>query len=107
MDANKRSDMDNKWKKLATRAVTQEEFKAQLVADPVARMSEFGLHPPEGAKVRAGADKAVHILPPTGSSPEIKEEIKWWNLRLDTIRQFGKEEKEATSHGAPFEDGEV
>ena len=98
--------MDNKWKKLATRAVTQQEFKTQLVADPVACMNEFGLQPPEGAKVHTGADKTVHILPPTGSPPEIKEEIKWWNLRLDTIRQFGKEEKETTSHGAPFDDGE-
>ena len=97
MDANKRSDMDSKWKQVATRAVTEEKFKAQLKADPVAVMSELGLTPPEGTKIRQDTTKAFKLLPPSSVTDEVKEEIKWWNLRLDTINQFctGKKKKDA------------
>ena len=43
MDAKKKEDMDQKWKSVATYAVTQGDFKQKLVKDPIQVMKEFGL----------------------------------------------------------------
>ena len=77
MDANKRSDMDDKWKKIATLAVTQEEFKEKLTTDPVGVMAKMGLEPPEGVKIRQDTTKVFKLLPPTGMSPTRSEPTIW------------------------------
>ncbi len=86
--------MDEKWKQVATQAVTSEEFKNRLVGDPVTIMSEFGLQIPNNVEVKTGTDKVLKFFLPEDASDELKAEIQWWRWRLDIIREFGREEKD-------------
>ena len=57
----------------------------------------------------SGAGKRAGIQLPAEASDEVKEEAKWWNMRLDITREFGKEiikETGEASGGAPLLDGE-
>ena len=93
MDEDKKRDMDAKWKKLATQAVTDEVFKKRLVTDPLTVMNEFGLELPKDAKTRVLGDKSVRLVLPADAGEDLKAEVKWWHGRLDIISEFCKEEK--------------
>ncbi|VAX31302.1 hypothetical protein MNBD_NITROSPINAE05-398, partial [hydrothermal vent metagenome] len=96
MDKEKKAAMDKMWTAIAARAVTDEEFKTKLVATPVDLMLEGGLTLPEGTAMKVGAYKVQAIPIPSDASDEIKEEVKWWMWRLDSIREFGREKPEKT-----------
>ena len=83
--------MDSKWKSIAAKAVTDDEFKKKLVAAPVEVMVENGLTVPEGAEVKVGVGKVQTLVLSSKASDELKEEVKWWMWRLDSIREFGRE----------------
>jgi len=85
---------DTKWKEVATQAVTQEEFKAKLVEDPIAVMKEFDMVVPDSVDVKLDTDRAVKLVVPENASEELQAEVLWWRWRLDIIREFGREEKE-------------
>ncbi|MFQ5443450.1 MAG: hypothetical protein ACE5EK_02420 [Nitrospinales bacterium] len=93
MDNEKKTQLDEKWRKRVTQAVTSDEFKGKLVADPISVMKENELKVPEGVKVHVGADKIVNLIVSQEASEEIKSEVQWWRVRLDTISEFGKEER--------------
>lgn len=107
MDVEKKAQLDEKWRKLVTQAVTSDEFKGKLVADPVSIMNEYKIEVPEGVKVHVGADKIVNLVVPQDASEETKREVQWWRVRLDTISEFGKEEgnKGSTIVAPEMEDG--
>jgi hypothetical protein len=92
---NKRKvELDANWKKVATEAITNEEFKDKLVADPVAIMGEFGLVLPEGIIPKYGTGHVLRLTHATDISDDIRDEVQWWRWRLDMIREFGREEAE-------------
>ncbi|CCQ91189.1 conserved hypothetical protein [Nitrospina gracilis 3/211] len=93
MKHKRKTELDEKWKQVATQAVTQEEFKQRLVANPVSVMGEFEIHLPEGVEAKVGIEGAVKLFPPDGASEDVLEEVQWWKWRLDMIRQFGREDK--------------
>ena len=93
MDSLKKEDLDKKWKAIATRAVTDESFKKKLVADPVNVMVENGLTIPEGAEMKVGSGDRQTFPLPSNAPQELKDEVKWWEWRLDSIREFGREVK--------------
>ncbi len=92
MDKAKKEELDKKWKSIAAKAVTDEEFKKKLVADPVGVMQESGLSLPEGAEKKVGTGNIQKVVLPANASEEIRAEAKWWEWRLDSIREFGKED---------------
>ncbi len=96
MDKDKKAEMDKKWTAIAARAVTDEDFKRKLVATPIDLMLENGLTLPEGTEKKVGAYKVQSIPIPSDAPDEIKEEVKWWMWRLDSIREFGREKPEKT-----------
>jgi hypothetical protein len=96
MDKEKKAEMDKKWTAIAARAVTDEDFKAQLVATPIDLMLEGGLTLPEGTEMKVGAYDVQSIPIPSDASDVTKEEVKWWMWRLDSIREFGREKPEKT-----------
>ena len=91
MDAEKKEDMDRKWKTIATHAVTQEDFKQKLLKDPLQVMKEFGLQLSENIRPNIDKSKSITLLLPENSSEELKAEVTWWQWRLNTIREFGKD----------------
>ena len=56
----RKKELDDKWKEIVTKAVTDEEFKKKLVADPVNVIEEQGLKAGEGIKI-AFALSLIHI----------------------------------------------
>ncbi len=92
MDPKRKEDLDKKWKMVATKAVTDDSYKKQLVADPVGMMAKEGIDVPEGVEVKIGTGQVTKLKPPEDASDELKDEIHWWSWRLDSIREFGKED---------------
>lgn len=95
MHENRKAELESKWKKVATLAITDPEFKKQLVKDPITVLNMHGLTLPQGVQARQGGEmNEISLLIPPKAEPEIEQETKWWKRRLDMIRQFGIEDKE-------------
>ena len=93
MNRKRKEELDGKWKTVATHAVTDDAFKSKLAADPVAVMHEHDIQLPEGVEAKVGTGKIVKLFPPDDASEDILAEVKWWEWRLDMIREFGREEE--------------
>jgi|TARA_B100001079_G_scaffold138799_1_gene118952 hypothetical protein len=109
VDKIKKEELDKKWNAIVLKSFKDEDFKQRLVKSPIELMEENGLTIPEGCKAGSGAGKRAGIQLPAEASDEVKEEAKWWNMRLDITREFGKEiikETGEASGGAPLLDGE-
>lgn len=93
MNEAKKADMDAKWKKVVTQAVTSDEFKKKLVDDPLATLKQHGLTVPETVEVKTGTGKTIKLQLPANSPPDLEKEVAWWRWRLDMIQEFGREER--------------
>ncbi len=94
MKHKKKEELDGKWKKVATQAVTQDDFKWKLKENPIEELGKFDLHVPEGVEVKIGTGGIFTLVPPPDVSDEITDEIQWWRWRLDMIAEFGRADKE-------------
>ncbi len=90
MTPEKKADLETKWKTVAAQAITNDEFKKNLLQDPITILKAHGLDLPEQADVRVIGKSEVRIKPPQNSTPELDEEVRWWKVRLDMIHEFGK-----------------
>ncbi len=98
MKNKKKEELNGKWKKVATQAVTQEDFKWKLAENPIEELKKFDLHVPEGVEVKVGTGGTFNLVPPPEVSDELNSEIQWWRWRLDMIKEFGRAEKEKGVH---------
>ncbi len=99
MDPVKKEALDKLCKTIATKAVTDEAFKKSLTENPVGIMQENGLTLPEGSEMKLATGDVQKLVFPSDASDAIKAEVKWWEWRLDTIREFSKAEpKRTTGH---------
>ncbi len=94
MNEERKAELEKLWKKIATLAVTNENFKSRLVNDPIGVMSEQGLTLPAGAQSRVDTEKEVNIILAPEVSQELALESQWWKRRLDMVREFGKADLE-------------
>ena len=101
MDEGKKEDLDKKWKIIATHAVTKEDVKKRLVGDPLKVMKEYGLELPENIRSKEDKNHNITLLLPEDSSEELKKEVAWWQWRLNTIQEFGKEVQSGVQIAAP------
>ena len=98
------------WQIVAAKAVTDDEFKEVLAADPIKVLEEHGLVvSPEikiifdetnqeySAKVSADASEDM--------KEELKAEAKWWTWRLKMIKEFGQELDRQVGTVAGFDEG--
>ncbi len=82
-----------KWKKVATKAVTDDLFKEKLVKDPIKMMAEFDLMIPDEIEVLVGHANTITLVTPKDASENLTSEIKWWRIRLNVIEEFGQDER--------------
>lgn len=102
----RKKELDDKWKNIVAKAVTDEAFKKRLIADPVKVIEEQGLKPAGGVKIAFDELTQVHKV---GVDNEANEEIaaegKWWNIRLKMIKEFGVELNRQVGTVVGFEEG--
>ncbi|MZG54418.1 MAG: hypothetical protein F3742_08320 [Nitrospinae bacterium] len=102
----RKKELDDKWKEIVTKAVTDEEFKKKLVADPVNVIEEQGLKAGEGIKIAFDEVTKVHkVGVDNESNEEIVAEGKWWGIRLKMIKEFGVELNRQVGNVVGFEEG--
>jgi len=106
-----REELEKKWKAIVVKAVTDDDFKRELVEDPIARMADEGLPLPEGVdfkKTGKDLEARFQLIAPAQASEELKSQIRWLSLRLDMIREFGQNHKKVGLISAePGEDEDV
>ncbi len=95
----RKEELNGKWKKVATKAVTDDKFKAQLVADPLAVMEGFDLTLPGDVEVLKGHGNTITLVEPKNASEHLTSELKWWRVRLNVIQEFGQDENRHRDHG--------
>ena len=96
LSPKKKADMDAKWQKIASKAVTQEQFKQKLLKDTLGTLKDHGLELPESVKVSVAVNKDISIGLPDNCDEALKEEVKWWRWRIAAIKEFGHELKKNT-----------
>ena len=102
----RKKELDDKWKEIVTKAVTDEEFKKKLVADPVKVIEEQGLKAGEGIKIAFDeVTKVYKVGVDNESNEEIVAEGKWWGIRLKMIKEFGVELNRQVGNVVGFEEG--
>ena len=91
---------------MATKAITDEEFKKKLVADPIEVIEEQGLKASDGIKIAFDEVTKIHkVGVDNDSSEEITAEGKWWSIRLKMIKEFGVELKRQVGNVVGYEEG--
>ena len=107
MKNKRKEELNGKWKQVATKAVTDDDFRKKLAKNPITVMKECDLSLPDTIEARLEAGYEIKLFTAPEVAEELKEEIKWWKLRVDMIREFGKDFKVTSGHiAAPdAEDG--
>ncbi|NIQ03011.1 MAG: hypothetical protein GWM98_23675 [Nitrospinaceae bacterium] len=102
MKNKRKEELNGKWKQVATKAVTDDDFRKKLAKNPLTVMKEFELELPEGIEARLEAGYEIKLFTQPEASEELQEEVKWWKIRVDMIREFGQDDKvEAGTIAAP------
>ena len=88
----RKKELDNNWKTVAAKAITDEVFKKILVADPLKVLAEHGLKMDPEIKVRYDETNKEHnVIASAKASEEVQAETQWWAWRLKMIKEFGQE----------------
>ena len=102
----RKKELDDKWKAIVAKAITDENFKKQLVSNPMQAMEEQGLKVVEGLKIAMDEVTKIHkVVLASGADEEVQAEAKWWSIRLKMIKEFGVELDRQVGNVAGFEEG--
>ena len=102
----RKKELDEKWKEIVTKAITDEEFKKKLVANPIMVIEEQGLKASDGIKIAFDEVTKIHkVGVDNDSSEEITAEGKWWSIRLKMIKEFGVELNRQVGNVVGFDEG--
>jgi hypothetical protein len=98
------------WQIVAAKAVTDDEFKKVLAANPIKILEEHGLTvSPEIKIIFDETNQEYSAIVTTDASEEMKEELKaeakWWTWRLKMIKEFGQELDRQVGTVAGFDEG--
>ena len=104
MKNKRKQELNGKWKQLATKAVTDDGFRKRLAKNPITVMKENDLSLPDGIEARLEAGYEIKLFTSGDTAEELKEEAKWWKVRVDMIREFGKDVKITSGNIAAPED---
>ena len=93
MKNKRKEELNGKWKQIATKAVTDDEFRRKLAKNPITVMKECDLALPEEIEARLEAGYEIKLFAGPDASEGLQEEVKWWKVRVDMIREFGKDDE--------------
>ena len=102
----RKKELDDNWKTVAAKAVTDDEFKKLLAADPIKVLEEHGLKIASEIKIIFDeTNQQYHAKVSSDISEELQAEAKWWTWRLKMIKEFGQELGRKVGNVAGFEEG--
>ncbi len=101
----RKKELDDNWKTIAAKAVTDESFKKSLAADPIKVLEEHGLKVAAEIKINFDeTNKEYNFNIPKDASEEIQAEAQWWTWRLKMIKEFAQELGRQVGNVAGFDD---
>jgi hypothetical protein len=101
----RKKELDDNWKTVAAKAVTDDSFKKILAGDPIKVLGEHGLKVTEGIKINFDeTNKEYNFNVPADASEEIVAEAQWWTWRLKMIKEFSKELSRQVGNVAGFDE---
>ena len=101
----RKKELDDNWKAVAAKAVTDESFKKSLAADPIKVLEEHGLKVAAEIKIIFDeTDKEYNFNIPKDASEEIQAEAQWWTWRLKMIKEFAQDLGRQVGNVAGFDD---
>lgn len=102
----RKKELDDNWKTVAAKAVTDDEFTKLLAADPIKVLQEHGLIVTTGIKIIFDETNQIHsAIVPKDSSEELQAEAKWWTWRFKMIKEFGQVLNRKVGNVAGFDEG--
>jgi len=108
MNKARKNDLDEKWKAVVIKAVTDAEFKRVLTDNPIETLAANGMNLPHGVEAKTARNKKISLVLTDKATEELKAEIHWWNLRLETAWEFGQEHRKTSSViGSPDKDEDI
>ena len=104
----RKKELDDNWKTVAAKAVTDDTFKKSLAEDPFKVLEAQGLKVDPEIKVNYDETNQVYnMVVAENASEEVQAEAKWWNWRLKIIKEFDQSLDRQVGNVVGFHEGDM
>ena len=102
----RKKELDDNWKTVAAKAVTDDTFKKSLAKDPFKVLEAYGLKVDPEIKVNYDeTNEEYNMVVAANASEEVQAEAKWWNWRLKIIKEFDQSLDRQVGNVVGFDEG--
>jgi hypothetical protein len=102
----RKKELDDNWKTVAAKAVTDDTFKKSLAKDPFKVLEAHGLKVDPEIKVNYDeTNQGYNMVVAENASEEVQAEAKWWNWRLKIIKEFDQSLDRQVGNVVGFDEG--
>ena len=102
----RKKELDDNWKTVAAKAVTDDTFKKSLAKDPFKVLEAQGLKVDPEIKVNYDeTNEEYNMVVAANASEEVQAEAKWWNWRLKIIKEFDQSLDRQVGNVVGFDEG--
>ena len=102
----RKKELDDNWKTVAAKAVTDDIFKKSLAKDPFKVLEAHGLKVDPEIKVNYDeTNEEYNMVVAANASEEVQAEAKWWNWRLKIIKEFDQSLDRQVGNVVGFDEG--
>ena len=104
----RKKELDDNWKTVAAKAVTDDTFKKSLAEDPFKVLEAQGLKVDPEIKVNYDeTNEEYNMVVAENASEEVQAEAKWWNWRLKIIKEFDQSLDRQVGNVVGFHEGDM
>ena len=104
----RKKELDDNWKTVAAKAVTDDTFKKSLAKDPFKVLEAQGLKVDPEIKVNYDeTNQEYNMVVAANASEEVQAEAKWWNWRLKMIKEFDQSLDRQVGNVVGFHEGDM
>jgi len=104
----RKKELDDNWKTVAAKAVTDDTFKKSLAKDPFKVLEAQGLKVDPEIKVNYDeTNQEYNMVVAANASEEVQAEAKWWNWRLKIIKEFDQSLDRQVGNVVGFHEGDM
>ena len=104
----RKKELDDNWKTVAAKAVTDDTFKKSLAEDPFKVLEAQGLKVDPEIKVNYDeTNQEYNMVVAENASEEVQAEAKWWNWRLKIIKEFDQSLDRQVGNVVGFHEGDM